>query len=187
MYIIMSKTGICGRLFVKVLLFSFFKRRVGDTEQEYSLESQSQAQLNMVTLMGDCLVRFCTCPEISSGSNSVQTLQKSFGWDKTRSPIHVYTHAEKWLTLKILKSMSGFDRLWKWQNNPASTKIVESSECWKRRRRRMNTCTPFFHELMFFCPSLVKWTSITVPLGAQIWSKKFFSWINIYWTATYYT
>ena len=38
---------------------------------------------------------FVTRPEISPESNSVQSLQKSFGWDYKRTISRVYTHAKR--------------------------------------------------------------------------------------------
>ena len=79
------------------------------------------------------MARLCACPEISSESNSVQTLQKSFGWDyKPRSPVCIRMQKDH-------KHMCG-----KQQNNPACTKMCQSSQCWswtlyKRRRRTMLT------------------------------------------------
>ena len=67
--------------------------------------------------------RLCTRLEISVESNSVQTLQKSFGWDyQLRSPW--YMHKYQICMFKILLLMSEFGELWKNQNNPACTKNV---------------------------------------------------------------
>ena len=78
--------------------------------------------------------RFCACNEISP--ESVQTLQKSFGWDhKLRSPVCVCV-CKKLLciqkyhvfTSKIQQPMSEFGGLWKHQNNPACTKTKCQTE-----------------------------------------------------------
>ena len=74
--------------------------------------------------------RLCARPEISPESNSVQTLQKSFGWDyKPRSLacIYAYMHAKRSeMHVKDHVVMSGFGGLWKHQINPACTKKCQS-------------------------------------------------------------
>ena len=48
-------------------------------------------------------VRLCASPEISSESNSVQTLQKSFGWDyKSKPPMCIGMQKDHIRMLKIL-------------------------------------------------------------------------------------
>ena len=69
-----------------------YGKRVGSTYRARALTLKSQvrsAQSSMVTTwMG---ARLCTCPEISSESNSVQTKKKSFKWDyELRSAMCIY-------------------------------------------------------------------------------------------------
>ena len=86
--------------------------------------------------------RLCTCPEISPESNSVQTLQKSFGWDYTETEVPRVRYARKKTIIRTLKTCPAeFGELWKQQNNPACTKmmIMATFVADGRRRRRRAT------------------------------------------------
>ena len=103
--------------------------------------------------------RLCACPEISSVSNSVQTLQKSFRWDyKLGSPVCKCMRKDHIHMLRIQLSLSEFSGLWKQQHNPACTKVSEYSSCWSWiLYKRSPTRKKIFSRVNFLCI----WVSIS--------------------------
>ena len=111
--------------------------------------------------------RLCARPEISSESNSVQTLRKFFGWDYlNQGPPCVYASKKKKKKKKKKQShthvkdpgqsTSEFGGLWKQQNNPAGTKMTVMAS-FRGRWSLAEDEEPFCNMLLFsFCVWIIQ-------------------------------